>query len=109
MLPKSFRLTRQDFPDTRVLKRVTSPHFSISYGPSLNGGIAVVISKKVARLAVSRHLLKRRILAVLRPYVSDTLVLVVHTRTGASAIPFPELKEELLSLVRSIPGILPAH
>lgn len=106
MLPKSLRLSRHDFPDTRGLKRVTSPHFSISYGDAPKGGSAVVISKKVARLAVSRHLLKRRVLAVLRPYASDGRALIVHARADAGTIPFPELREELLSLVRTIPGIL---
>lgn len=106
MLPKSLRLSRQEFPDTRGLKRVTSRHFSISYGDATKGGVAVVISKKVARLAVSRHLLKRRVLAVLRPYVTEHRVLVVHTRAGAGIIPFPELKDELLSLIQSIPRIL---
>lgn len=106
MLPKSLRLTRQTFPDTRGMKRVTSAHFSISYGDSTSGGVAVVISKKVARLAVSRHLLKRRVLAVLRPYVSPKRILVVHTRAGAASLSFPELKEELLSLVTQITGIL---
>lgn len=106
MLPKSLRLTRQDFPDTRSLKRVTSPHFSVSYGDAPKGGVAVVVSKKVARLAVSRHLLKRRVLAILRPYASEKRLLVVHARAGAGTLPSPELKEELLSLVRSVPGIL---
>lgn len=69
----------------------------------------MVISKKVTRLAVSRHLLKRRVLAVVRPYSNEDRLFVVHARAGASTIPFPELKEELLSLVSSIPGILPAH
>jgi len=78
----------------------------VSYGDSPKGGASVVISKKVARLAVSRHLLKRRILAVLRPYASGKTVLVVHVRPGAASMPFPELKDELNSLLRSI---LPAH
>lgn len=106
MLPRSLRLSRGEFPDTRGLKRALSAHFSISYEKSSNGGVAVVISKKVARLAVSRHLLKRQILAVLRPYASEKLVFIVNARTGAASIPFPELKDELNSLLRSI---LPAH
>jgi ribonuclease P protein component len=104
MLPKKLRLTRQTFPDTRGLKRASSIHFSVSYGDSSKGGIAVVISKKVARLAVSRHLLKRRVLAVARPFVSGNFVMVIHTRAGAADIPFTELKNELISLLRSILG-----
>ena len=106
MLPRSLRLSRDEFPDTRGLKRASSPHFSVSYGESSKGGVAVIISKKVARLAVSRHLLKRRVLAVLRSFAHKNLILVVHTRPGAAAVPFPVLRDELNSLLRSI---LPAH
>jgi ribonuclease P protein component len=104
MLPKKLRLTRETFPDTRGLKRASSAHFSVSYGDSAKGGVAVVISKKVAKLAVSRHLLKRRILSVARPFVNGKHVIVIHTRPGAAGIPFTELKNELISLLGSILG-----
>lgn len=102
MLPKRLRLSRRQFPDTRGLKRASSLHFSVSYGESPEGGVAVIISKKVARLAVSRHLLKRRVLSILRPYAIENRVLVVHARADAANIPFSELKDELISLIRSI-------
>ena len=108
MLPRKLRLSRHQFPDTRGLRRASSPHFSIASGVSPEGGVAVVISKKAARLAVSRHLLKRRILSVLSPYASEERVLVVHVRPGAASIPFSELRDEILSLLSSVPGILPA-
>lgn len=102
MLPRRLRLSREDF-EAHGLRRVASPHFSLSYGPaSKTGGVAVVVSKKVAKLAVMRHLLKRRILSVLRPYADPAQVLIVHTRPGATTLPFPELESELISLVRSI-------
>lgn len=66
----------------------------------------MIVSKKVARLAVSRHLLRRRIMSVLRPYMHEKLVLVVHTRPGVASLSFSELQNELDSLLRSI---LPTH
>ena len=111
MLPKKqnrlVRLTRQTFPDTRSLKRASSEHFSLSYGDfdtHARGGVAVVMAKKVARLAVTRHLLKRRILSLLGPYAREDRVIVIHTRPGAANVSFPELKSELISLLGSILG-----
>ena len=107
MLPRKLRLSREDFGEARGLKRAASPHFSVSYGPARgSGGAAVVVSKKVAKLAVARHLLKRRILSVARPYVATGRTLVIHVRPAAAALSFPELKSELNSLLGSI---LPAH
>jgi ribonuclease P protein component len=104
MLPRKLRLSREAFGDARSLKRAASPHFSVSYGPAkgADGGAAVVVSKKAAKLAVARHLLKRRILAVARPYVTADRTLIIHVRPGASALPFPELRSELISLLGSI-------
>jgi ribonuclease P protein component len=102
MLPRRLRLTRQAFGEMRGLRRVQSPHFSISVGEAALGGAAVVVSKKIAKSAVSRHLLKRRVMAVIRPYVEAHHTLVVYAREGANELPYPVLKDELISLVRSI-------
>jgi ribonuclease P protein component len=104
MLPRKLRLSREAFGEVRRLKRAASPHFSVSYESEegSGGGAAVVIAKKAAKLAVTRHLLKRRILAVARPYVVAERILIIHVRPGAAALPFPELKGELISLLGSI-------
>jgi len=101
MLPRELRLSREGFEQARGLKRAASQHFSLSYGPMEKGGTAVVISKKAAKLAVTRHLLKRRILSVVRPYARTDRALIVHVRPGASTLPFSELKDELVSLISS--------
>lgn len=107
MLPRTRRLQREGFESARSLRRAASPHFSLSYGKAPGaGGAAVVVSKKVAKLAVSRHLLKRRVLSVIAPYVREDEALIVHARPGAAALPFPVLKDELVSLLSDI---LPAH
>ncbi len=59
----------------------------------------MVISKKVAKLSISRHLLKRRISAILAPFYSDSQALAVFARPGSKELPFPELKTELLGLL----------
>lgn len=81
--------------------RASSAHFSIMTTPAApgHGGCAVVISKKVARLSVSRHLLKRRMLAVLRPWCGPERALVAYARPGSATLPFKELSTELSALV----------
>ncbi len=81
-----------------------SPHFSVTVRPRTSaGGCAAVISKKVARLSVDRHRLKRRMLAVVRPWCSPDAALVVYARPGSPGLPFPDLMEELsLLLTRAV-------
>ena len=64
-------------------------------------GCAVLVSKKVARTAPARHLLKRRILSIIRPWCESGEGLIISARSGAPALPFSTLKEELAQLGRS--------
>lgn len=101
MLPRSHRLPRAGFEQIAGLQRAASRHFSISYMgvASLSGG-AVVVSKKVAKRSVDRHQLKRRIKAVMKPWLVSGRVLIIHARTGAGTLPFSELEAELTQLLR---------
>jgi len=100
MLPRREHLTRRTFPVVPGA-RASSTHFSIMASPAApgHGGCAVVVSKKVARLSVSRHLLKRRMLSVMRPWCSPDQALVAYARTGSSSLPFSELAKELSTLL----------
>lgn len=83
-------------PETRA----ASAHFSISVRKTDgNGGCATVISKKIAKLSVSRHLLKRRMLSVMKGYCAKDTTLIVYARPGASSLPYQELKTELTELL----------
>jgi ribonuclease P protein component len=106
MIPRSLRLTRKGFEQARGLRRTASPHFAVSYGPAdqSNGGSAIVVPKKVVKSAVGRHLLKRRIRAVLKPRSSKDAILVVFARSGAADLSFQELERELSSLLEGIMG-----
>lgn len=108
MLPRNMRLSRAHFASSNPRgpeKRLVSSHFSVSLRTVAgNGGCAVVISKKVAKLSVSRHLLKRRVLAVIRPYCTKDRSLIIYARPGAAALSFGALKDELSSLLtRALP------
>ncbi len=101
MTPSSHRLPRAGFEQVVGMRRAASQHFSIFYQDDapLWGGAAVV-SKKVGRRAVDRHLLKRRIKAVMQSWVVPGRVIVIHARKGAATRTFPELKTELAALLR---------
>lgn len=103
MLPRSLRLTRKGFEDARGLSRVTTPHFSISHGPApLEGGSAIIVSKKVVKGAVGRHLLKRRVRAALHRWSRKDYVLIVTARAGAQELSVAEIENELSGVLKAI-------
>lgn len=103
MLPRPLRLPREALTDTRPLARTQSEHFSVLHGalPHHAGG-AVIVSKKVAKLSVTRHLLKRRIKVIMAPHLTEGRTIVVHARPGAANLSFEEMEHELSPLLRSI-------
>lgn len=106
MISRKMRLSRAHFAPSGPEKRASSTHFSLSFRPveTGTGGCAVVVSKKVAKLAVSRHLLKRRIYTALRTECSPDNALIVYTRSGAASLPYAELQEELSDLLTRVNG-----
>lgn len=103
MLPKRLRLTRAEFVKAVTGRRAVSAHFSVTArNTAQNGGVAAVISKKVAKKAVDRHRLKRQIMEALRPHTSPTRSLIVYARAGSPTLPFQELKAELDALVEQV-------
>ena len=101
MLPRRSRLSRQDLGEFRPEMRADSPHFSVAIGArGPHSRFAIVVSKKVARLAVTRHLLKRRITAVLKDVPADGRSIVVYAKAGSASLPFKELSQELSGLLR---------
>ena len=103
MLPRSLRLTRRGFEENRGLRRAHSPHFFISYGPAASdGGSAVIVPKKAVKGAVARHLLKRRVRAIMKPYSAPERVIIVQAKSGAAELSFSQVQEELSPLLESV-------
>lgn len=103
MIPRKMRLSRAHFAPQGPETRAASTHFSVStWEAPEKGGLATVISKKVARLSVSRHLLKRRILSAALPYASPDRALVIYARSKAATLPYSELKTELTELLARV-------
>lgn len=101
MIPRRMRLSRAHFAPTSPETRVASEHFSVSVRKvtSGEGGVAAVIAKKSAKLSVSRHLLKRRMLAVLAPFYQENRAIIAYARPGAKELAYPALAAELEDLV----------
>jgi ribonuclease P protein component len=102
MLPRRKRLSRQGFSETARGKSVTSKHLTLVFGTSEAGGCAAVVSKKVAKRSVDRHLLKRRILECMREKCSSSRYLVVYAKTGSPKLSFKDLSAELSELFSRI-------
>lgn len=102
MLPRRLRLSRTSFPSRSTGNRASSPSFTAVFGVSKEGGCAAVVGKAVARRAVARHLLKRRIFAIIRPWCRTDRFLVVHARSSAASLSYKELAAELTELMRRI-------
>jgi len=59
----------------------------------------VVVGKAAVKSAAARHLLKRRLLSVLRPWYSEHRSIIVYAKKEAVTLSFKVLKEELTSLL----------
>jgi ribonuclease P protein component len=105
MLPRPKRLTRVTFGSVVQGKRAVSAHFSVTAAKSEEGRAAAVISKKVARRAVDRHLLKRRMLAVAAPHVRAGRSFVIYARAGSLTLSYAALKRELETLLTTLPSV----
>ena len=96
MLPKRNRLSRADFQSKTVAQR------SFAFGSlkfiDTPAKIAVVVSKKIARTAPVRNLVRRRIYAIIRPLLKAQRItsgLIVYPNKKAIAATHSELKEGL--------------
>lgn len=88
---------------TVVLKtgrRLSSPHFSVVISTKA-AGYAVVVPKKIARLSVTRHKIKRRVLAALRTLPVDTQLssLVIFPKASVSSVSYQDIQIEIKNLL----------
>jgi RNase P protein component len=82
---------------------VSSPSFTLVWGPSHEGGIAAVVGKGVARRSVDRHLLKRRMITLMAPKADHTRFLIAYARGNAATLPQKAFIAEFSSLLGRLP------
>lgn len=100
MLPTKNRLKREDFNTLKGGKRTVTEHFSCTSYPSPLLKVAVVISKKVAKRAVDRHLLKRRIHSVIHKKSPPAGVYNIYARKNSPTLTYAHIEEEIATLLR---------
>lgn len=105
MLARARRLTRAAVSAQKSGTRAVSAHFSVTAFRSEEGRAAAVVSKKVARRSVDRHLVKRRMLEALAPFVAPGRSFIVYARAGSIELPYRALEAELRTLLTSLPKV----
>lgn len=89
-------------------RRVSSPAFSLSYTPAEDGQTkaAFVVSKKVAKTAIGRNLLKRRGRAALHEWLTvnprTAFCGVFFFKKGTHNMPYQEIYRSLDELLTKI-------
>ncbi len=89
MFAKGQRLPRETFTK-RPVRRVRFQYGNISFFDTTPIQTAVIVSKKVARSAVDRNRLRRRVLHALRKVASKESIAVYPTKEALTT-PFSEL------------------
>ena len=106
MLPKKERLSRQEFNRFfSVGEKIHTPSLHIVYAPHASFHASVVVSKKVAKLAVRRNKIRRRIYDIVRRYQREkhtTGVFIFLTKSGIEKKTYPSIKEEVQTSIDSI-------
>ncbi|MBI4065954.1 ribonuclease P protein component [Candidatus Kaiserbacteria bacterium] len=103
MFPRRKRLKRSEFPAAlKVGRRVSSQHFTVVL-PKNTTGYAVIVSKKTARLSVTRHRIKRRVSEVLRTLALSGKVfppsVILYPRASVMDMEYDSLRRELMKLL----------
>lgn len=113
MLPVKYRIKKEFLPLTLKQSKVfPSPDFSLRvHFRSLNetnfnkpAKLAIIVSKKVSPLSVTRHLIKRRISTVLEkiwPSIPDNLDIIIQAQRDLSQLSFPDLDKKLIDLLKT--------
>lgn len=106
MLPKKERLSRLEFNRFfSVGKRFHSPSLQVVYAPQNTLHVSVVVSKKVAKSAVIRNKIRRRIYDIVRHYRSEKEVhgvFIFLVKQPVVQMPFVSLKAEVRGMVDTV-------
>jgi len=98
VFPRKKRFPRALFLSAlKTGRRLSSSHFVV-FIPKEGEGYAVIVPKKVTRLSVKRHQIKRRVLAALRTH-SLPKALIVFPHSSVSSVSYQDIKKELIDLI----------
>ena len=100
MLPKSERLTQEDFKGVRPKVFFRGGLFEVSYIPSQSQKFACVITKKRVKTAVARNTLKRKVFSAIKNNKGDLEkkkkgMLIFYLKVIPKDTPYLHLEEEI--------------
>lgn len=108
MPPKKHRLSRRLFDELhRTGTRVRGPTLTLLYTHAPQAGYAVVVSKKTARKAHMRRLVRRRVYHALMecaPALEASRHIAVFVSPAGATLPYHALRDELGELIKRISG-----
>jgi ribonuclease P protein component len=104
MLPRNSRISRKEFPNLLNSKSFFhSPHFSLRVAHSTKPQIAVSVSKKISKKAVTRNGIRRRTYSVIYKYLKRIKpgMLLFVAKAGSEKIKGVTLEKEIDTLLKS--------
>lgn len=104
MIPKKNRIKREDFEEiTKKGGFLSSSLFSIRFlkNPEKIRRISVVVSKKVAKTAVKRNLLRRRVYEVIQKMPESPYFSIIFAKKGSEKASFREIATEITKLLKN--------
>jgi ribonuclease P protein component len=108
MLKKKERLTRKEFDRSfSVGKRLHSPYLQLIYEESALPHGSVVVGKKVAKKAVDRNRLRRRIYGVLYEFQKKEprpLTIILIAKPGLFTLQRSVVSQQVRELLQRLPG-----
>lgn len=106
MLPKKERLSRQEFNRFFSLgKRTHSPAFQVVYSPFAELHVSVVVPKKIAKSAVKRNKIRRRMYDIVRRYRTEVGVVGVFiflVKPAVLTLSYQNLREEVQKFISNV-------
>ena len=104
MLKRKQRVTSEVF--SRVLKKGKTCHsdnFTLRFISGTSGRAAVIVSKKIAKTAVSRNTIKRKVRSALVPLIPNkSLTILVYTKKGAAKLSVQKMGREFEVCLKTI-------
>lgn len=96
MLPKSERLTKEDFTTSRTKIVYRGELFDVATITPSRGKFACVIAKKTLKKAVDRNTVKRRFMSALVEYSTlNNISMVIYPKKNSLTVPYSHIKEEI--------------
>jgi ribonuclease P protein component len=105
MIPKTSRISREDFE--KVMKKggfLNSSFFTFRFleNPLKSTHFSVVVSKKIAKTAVSRNKIRRRVYSIIKKHTKELkkpYFITFFAKKGVETAKFNEVEQDILKIL----------